>query len=117
MVEPARIDVDNKGAQINGDLTFSTVTRLFEDMNKRIRNGEMPSSIDLAGVGQIDSSGLALLLEWQSLFRARSGSTSSPPTLLEIRNPPESLLKIARLCDAQEYLVAESNDNETNALS
>lgn len=106
-MEPARIEVTDNGAQLSGDLTFATVTRLFDDMSKRVRTSAMPATIDLAGVGQIDSSGLALLLEWQSVYRKNGGT-------LEIRNPPEALLKIARLCDAEEHISASANSNTSN---
>ncbi|MDX1554874.1 MAG: STAS domain-containing protein, partial [Xanthomonadales bacterium] len=73
---------------------------LYGEILGSARNGTMPHSLDLAEVRQIDSAGLALLLEWQSIFRRESGSEK----LMAINNPPEALLKIARLCDAEHYL-------------
>ena len=66
----------------------------------------MPGSIDLKDVNKIDSAGLALLLEWQSVFRKQSGNTD----LIRVKNAPAALLKIARLCDAEEFL---SDDDKT----
>ena len=100
MGQAARLEVEGDTARVTGDLTFATVTGLFERMEAIGKDGNMPRIIELAAVDQIDSSGLALLLEWQSRFTR--GSESS--TRLEIRHPPESLVKIARLCDAGEYL-------------
>ena len=96
----AEMQVDGDTARLVGDLTFGTVTRLFDRMDALRKERNMPPVIDLSGVEQIDSSGLALLLEWQSQFTGRS--ENSPR--LDIRHPPESLVKIARLCDAENYL-------------
>ena len=100
------LTIEDGAARLSGDLTFSTVTELHRQMQSSNSNGLMPQSIDLAGVEKIDSAGLALLLEWQSAFRKQSESSE----LMEVNNPPVALLKIARLCDAGEFL----SDNPEN---
>jgi ABC-type transporter Mla MlaB component len=99
-MQPAEIEVAGDAARITGDLTFATAKGLYTRMASLSQGNGMPRSVDLGGVGQIDSGGLALLLEWQSAFSKQDGSSA----LLEIRNPPEALVKIARLCDAEAYL-------------
>ena len=91
---------EKDAAKLVGELTFSTVTGLFNQMQSKASTGGMPRAIDLADVGKIDSAGLALLLEWQSAYRKQAGSSD----LIEIINPPPALLKIAKLCDASEFL-------------
>lgn len=102
----AELQVEDGDARLGGDLTFSTVRELFERMESIAKKDGLPPSIDLSGVGQIDSAGLALLLEWQSAYRKQVGGEA----LMAIRNPPDALLKIARLCDAEDYLAANGDD-------
>lgn len=99
------LDIQNGAAKLTGDLTFATVTALYERMQDLSTDNGMPRSIDMSGVDKIDSAGLALLLEWQSEFR-KPGRSSG---LMQIRNPPPALLKIARLCDAGEFLGDDKN--------
>ncbi|HKJ18490.1 MAG TPA: STAS domain-containing protein [Xanthomonadales bacterium] len=107
----ATLQSDNGRAWLAGDLTFATVMTLANSMQTLSGNQGMPGQIDLDQVERIDSAGLTLLLEWQSLFRKQSGSDS----LIEIINPPDALLKIARLCDAEEFLTHRSPSRENNA--
>lgn len=85
------------GASLAGPLTFETVARLFRAMEKSAAGEPPPEQIDLAGVTTIDSAGLALLLEWQS--RARAAGRE-----LTVRNAPDGLLRLARLCEAMDLL-------------
>jgi phospholipid transport system transporter-binding protein len=55
--------------------------------------------IDLSGVKDSDSSGLALLIEWLSIARAASKS-------LRYENIPVQLHQLARLSDVEELLMA-----------
>ena len=106
-MEAAALNIENGAATLSGDLTFATATALFTRMMAVSKHHGMPRSLDLADVRRIDSAGLALLLEWQSAFRKQADTSS----LMEIRNPPDALVKIARLCDAEEYLTTEANRN------
>ena len=94
------MSIEDGQARLRGALTFATVRTLYQQMEAHARRARLPGSVDLAEVSQIDSAGLALLLEWQAQFRRQTGSEQ----LMDIRNVPESLLKIARLCDAEQYL-------------
>jgi phospholipid transport system transporter-binding protein len=84
-------------ASLSGPLTFETAARLFRALEQDPSRAPQIGQIDLAGVSTIDSAGLALLLEWQSRARSRGGP-------LEVLNAPDSLLRLARLCEAADLL-------------
>jgi phospholipid transport system transporter-binding protein len=54
--------------------------------------------IDLSGVTQVDSSALALLIEWLRQARQRNHS-------IRIEGAPDKLLSIARLTDVQDIIL------------
>jgi phospholipid transport system transporter-binding protein len=85
-------------ARVNGVLHFTTVTALLFQGNEAIENGSAPI-IDLAGVKDSDSSGLALLVEWLSVARAAQKT-------LHYENIPVQLHQLARLSDVEELLTA-----------
>lgn len=99
-MSPAELHVENGAARLGGDLTFSTVAGLFQRMAAIAKEDGLPASIDLSNVRRIDSAGLALLLEWQSAYRKQVGNDA----LMAVQDPPDALMKIARLCDAEDYL-------------
>ena len=74
---------------VDGDLTFSAMDK------KIIKSFRFLSSakrvvIDLGGVGNTDSGGLALLIEWLKVARSKR-------VQLEFRNIPEQILNLAKL--------------------
>jgi phospholipid transport system transporter-binding protein len=72
---------------VEGVLDFASVTGLVVESEVLFRrNGRL--RIDLSGVEAANSAGLALLLEWMDLARARRID-------LRFLNLPESLLRIA----------------------
>jgi phospholipid transport system transporter-binding protein len=85
-------------ARVNGVLHFTTVTALLRSGSEAIANGRA-AVIDLAGVKDSDSSGLALLIEWLSIARAERKS-------LRYENIPVQLHQLARLSDVEELLTA-----------
>lgn len=94
MTEECTLEFGPDGiARLAGALTFDTCARLHRAMEKGLSEGRSPERIDLAGVTAADSAGLALLLEW------RSGSEG-----LRMSGAPDSLLKLARLCNAADLL-------------
>ena len=64
---------EGEPARVNGVLHFTTVTALLRSGSEAIANGRA-AIIDLAGVKDSDSSGLALLIEWLSIARAERKS-------------------------------------------
>jgi phospholipid transport system transporter-binding protein len=89
---------DGEPARVNGVLHFTTVTALLLSGSEAIANGRA-AVIDLAGVKDSDSSGLALLIEWLSIARAERKS-------LRYENIPVQLHQLARLSDVEELLTA-----------
>ena len=86
--------IDASGhAQVRGDLTLDTVASVYRQAEESAAKGVQPSEMDLGGVTRVDSSGLALILEWQARAR-RIGQT------LKISNAPDDLLSLAGLCEA-----------------
>jgi len=98
----AQAAIDDQGVmQLSGDLVFANVTALLDQIERLLGGLKQESLvIDLSGVGDVDSSGLALLLE--VMERARHyGAT------LRVRSLPEALLGIARLSNVENLLLSE----------
>lgn len=72
---------------LSGRLTVSEVPAVHARWHDRFADGDPPEQVDLAAVESVDSSALALLLEW----RALAGRS------VRFNAPPESLATIARL--------------------
>ena len=85
-------------SRVVGVLHFTTVTALLHVGSDAIANGRA-AIIDLSGVKDSDSSGLALLIEWLSIARSESHS-------LRYENIPTQLHQLARLSDVEELLTA-----------
>ena len=83
--------------RLTGPLTFKSVSGLYKASEKLFQNGTTVTSIDLSGVTNADSAGLALLLEWQAARRQNQGGMS-------IENSPGNLMRLARLCEAVDLL-------------
>jgi len=101
MTQDGQFSLDDAGrARITGELTLDTVTKVFRQAEQAAAQGQHIADLDLAAVSRVDSSGLALLLEWQALAN-RSGR------IMRIRNAPPGLLSLTRLCEASELMVFE----------
>ena len=81
---------------VSGELVFASAAELLQRADGLLAGGS-PLTIDLAAVGDCDSAGLALLLEWLDLGRQR-GIT------VRYRNIPDALLGIARLSNVVELI-------------
>jgi phospholipid transport system transporter-binding protein len=95
----ATFDVQEHGrSRVQGVLHFSTVTALLRPGTEAIGSGHA-AIIDLAGVSDSDSAGLALLIEWLSV--AKAGSRA-----LRYENVPAQLHQLARLSEVDELLAS-----------
>ena len=83
-------------SRVVGVLHFTTVTALLHVGSDAIANGRA-AIIDLSGVKDSDSSGLALLIEWLSIARAAKRA-------LRYENIPVQLHQLARLSEVEELL-------------
>jgi phospholipid transport system transporter-binding protein len=92
------IRVGNDGSLlISGSMTFNSTPVLYRELESRFQSKGQLINIDLAGVEHADSSGLALLLEWQAMANRQSGR-------LHVTNAPDNLLRLAKLCEADVLL-------------
>ncbi len=89
---------EGERCRVNGVLHFTTVTALLRSGREAIANGRA-AVIDLSGVKDSDSSGLALLIEWLSIAKAEHKT-------LRYENIPSQLHQLARLSDVEELLTA-----------
>jgi phospholipid transport system transporter-binding protein len=89
---------EGERSRVVGVMHFTTVTALLQVGSEAIANGRA-AVIDLAGVKDSDSSGLALLIEWLSVARAARRA-------LRYENIPTQLHQLARLSDVEELLTA-----------
>ena len=80
---------------VSGSLTLASVAAALSEGKASI--GEGVSSVDLAEVGELDSSALALLLAWLREAKRRNRS-------LVFANLPQGLTTIARLYGVAELL-------------
>lgn len=103
----AEFRLDSNGtAGLAGELTLDTVNRVYRAAEDAMRRGGTRlHTVDLAAVERVDSSGLALLLEWEAGRAQADGN-------LSIRNVPDDLLRLARLCGAQDLLHLDGRDTE-----
>ena len=83
---------------LTGALTFDTVPQLWSQGGPLLAAAAAATTeVDLAGVEQVDSAGLALLVAWQAQVQGAGG-------VLHFRSMPERLLAIARISEAQTIL-------------
>jgi phospholipid transport system transporter-binding protein len=93
----ARLIDDGEGRlRLDGVLDFGTVTALRAQGEPLFQTGRR-FRIDLSGVEAANSAGLALLVEWLDIARARGAS-------LQFANMPESLTRIAAFSNLQDLL-------------
>lgn len=81
--------------QVSGAMTFAGARALLERGSDMLREGGRV--FDLAAVGEVDSSGLAVVFGW-SRVAAAAGQT------LRIVNPPANLTSLAELYGVTELL-------------
>jgi len=91
-----RMENDAK-VHISGEMTFSSTPGLYREFENSFQSMGPEIEIDLGEVERADSSGLALLLEWQALATQQQRK-------LKFTNAADNLLKLARLCEADTLL-------------
>ncbi len=108
MNDNSQISIDSSGlARVSGPLTLETVTAVYQQAGAEAAKGQAIAEIDLDAVSRVDSSGLALLLEWQSAAKINGRS-------LHIRNAPADLLSLVSLCEASDLLTIEGRNPPAN---
>lgn len=82
--------------RLEGEVGFATVMHLLHESRASFEH-EPNIRLDFSGVETIDSAGLALVIEWIREAKHQGHS-------LEIRNPPQRLLALARISDVERLL-------------
>jgi phospholipid transport system transporter-binding protein len=80
---------------LDGPVTLANVAEVLEEGRRHLEEGV--ESVDLAGVTEMDSALLALLLAWLRDAKARNRD-------LALANPPAALRTIARLYGVETLL-------------
>jgi phospholipid transport system transporter-binding protein len=96
-VKPASLTAAGDGRfLLSGDLVFDSAPQLLA-AGEAAFGGRSEAEVDLAGVGRVDSAGLALLLEW-SLSARGAGRT------IRYRNMPDALASLAGISEVSGLL-------------
>jgi phospholipid transport system transporter-binding protein len=95
---PATLEVLGNGRfKVRGPLDAETATALLERSEEAFR-GSKSLEIDLGGVPEGDSAGLALLIEWIRLARKQKQQ-------LQFKNLPTQIAALARISQVDELLM------------
>lgn len=88
--------------EVRGDLTFESATNVLEQ-SKALFAEHTRIHIDLAGVREADSAGLALLIEWLSWARRTERE-------IDYEGLPEQLSAVAEISEVSELVGARVDD-------
>ena len=91
---------DEQTFTVDGDVALATVPSLLAQSRELWTDGA-DRVVDMSRVRRIDSSSLALMLEWARAARAAGGS-------VHFRNVPRQVMAVARLCGVEALLPLES---------
>jgi phospholipid transport system transporter-binding protein len=97
----ALIDRGDGRFELTGDLVFENAARVLQEGDAAF-GGQPRADVDLAGVGRVDSAGLALLLEWAIAARAAG-------RVVSYRNLPSAVSALAGISDVSELLDATAS--------
>ena len=86
---------DGERLMLEGPVTFDTVPDLVRAAEPELRDGSL--TIDFAGVTEVDSSAVALVLEWRRQAEHRN-------LALHVANLPPSIVNLAELYGVSELL-------------
>jgi phospholipid transport system transporter-binding protein len=90
--------------EISGSLTFQTVPRFQDQAESLLQREEQPVTIDMLGVTQADSAGLALMIEWLQMARVAKRE-------LVFANIPEQMRDLIRVNGLQQLFSLENGQN------
>jgi phospholipid transport system transporter-binding protein len=82
--------------RVTGRMTFQTAGELWHSSKSQLGGGQA-KTVDLGAVTEVDSAGLALLLEWVNWSRQRGYE-------LRFRGFPDKLRALARLSEVEALL-------------
>jgi phospholipid transport system transporter-binding protein len=99
-VSSARLEALGGGRfRVSGTLDAGTVTALLKQSADRFFRDAAPILVDLAGVTESDSAGLALLIEWLRMAREKGCA-------IQFANIPAQINALARISEVEDLLTA-----------
>lgn len=87
--------------RVHGALTFATVRQVLRAAEQHF-DGNAQLQIDLSGVDNADSAGLALLVEWYRRAALKSGT-------IRFVGAPEQLRALAKISEIDQLLMLDSS--------
>lgn len=101
-----KIDKRQDGWWLEGELSIETVPDAEKQSQAFLSLGQRPANmiISFAHISKVDTAGLAWLLNFSSALR-KSG------TDVKVEHPPEALLKLSRLSNAEALVFGESTQD------
>jgi phospholipid transport system transporter-binding protein len=102
-VSKAKLEaLGNERYRVTGVLDAATAPSLLEQSAERFSSGDgAVINIDLGGVSESDSAGLALLIEWLRLARHRKQTIS-------FTNLPAQIAALARISEVEELVMPDA---------
>ncbi|MFW5452569.1 STAS domain-containing protein [Thioalkalivibrio sulfidiphilus] len=94
--------LDGDRLRVSGDLSLDSVADLWARSRALFETGTPPRLVDVSAVTRADSAGIALVVEWFAMARARG-------TDLRIEGVSPTMGDIIRLADLQELLSGVSD--------
>jgi phospholipid transport system transporter-binding protein len=91
--------------EMSGSLTFQTVPQFQTHAGTLLLGGAQPVTIDMRGVTQADSAGLALMIEWLQMARNERRK-------LAFANIPEQVSELIRVNGLQQMFGLENGQNQ-----
>lgn len=93
--------IDDHRFKVNGDMTFNTTQALLS-ASKQLFAQAKELNLNLSGVNNADSAGLALLLEWIAEIEKKGGKVS-------LEGIPAPIRTMAKLCQIESTI--EKNES------
>ena len=101
---PAKLEALGDGRfKVFGALNADTATDLLKRSDAAFRDA-VSLEIDLAGVPEGDSAGLAVMIEWLRLAKQRNQQ-------LKFKNVPDPIAALARISEVENLLNGNGNGN------
>jgi phospholipid transport system transporter-binding protein len=98
-VSAAKLEIAGGTVRVSGVLDAFTAPQLLAQSAQHFSSTDAaPLVVDLSGVKESDSAGLALLLEWLRLARQRRRT-------VRFENLPEQLIALAKISEVEALLV------------
>lgn len=95
--------------RVSGILDAATAPQLLQESEERFSSAAGADlHIDLSGVKESDSAGLALLLEWLRIARHRKQTVN-------LANVPAQIAALARISEVEELIVPDASHERKSA--